>query len=98
MLQIVLRRHRRVIRVRMIVAHYVQLFCARVTLAAHQLFRRDQRTMVTRFLFTSVGDWIGFLDEFPVGVESTKQKPTAFMRVIALAVPADFVKVTWCKC
>src|SRR5438128_4742175 len=88
MLEIVLRRNRRVVGMRMVETDHIQAFFARVLLATHQLFGPNQKAVTLGFFFTRVRNRIHLKNLFPSVFESSEHQAAAFVWIVAFAMGA----------
>src|SRR5688500_9986748 len=78
---------------RMIKPDDFQIAAARVSFAAHQLFRRDQKSIPLRTLLARVRNRQGFFYRFAILTETPEQQAATFVRIIAHAVFANLVQL-----
>src|SRR5258708_31795413 len=95
MFLVVLRRHRRSVRMRMIKADYIQMLGSGVPFSAEQFFRANQKAIALGSFLPRVRNAIGFRDNLaPVFKKSPYQQTAALVRIVSLAMSAHRVQVS----
>src|SRR5262245_54376249 len=80
---------------RMIEPDHLEIAAPRISFALHQLFRRDQKTIAFRALFSRVRDRISLGDDLAVIAESAEQQPPTLVRIITHTVFANLVQLSF---
>src|SRR6185503_10598654 len=89
MFEVVLRRHRRRVGVRMIKPDNLEIATPRVLLTAHQLFRRNQEPVALRTLLARIRNRIRLANNLSIVAEAPQQQPATLVWIIAHAVFAN---------